>query len=38
MIGDPSGKAIERQLLSREQIEANVEAIKQQLGTSSTLK
>lgn len=31
MIGDPSGKATERQLLSREQIEANVEAIKGQL-------
>ena len=28
MIGDPSGKVTERQLLSREQIEANVEAIK----------
>jgi tyrosyl-tRNA synthetase len=31
MIGDPSGKSAERQLLSREQIEANVEAIKGQL-------
>ena len=31
MIGDPSGKTAERQLLSREQIEANVESIKQQL-------
>jgi tyrosyl-tRNA synthetase len=31
MIGDPSGKATERLLLSREQIEANVEAIKRQL-------
>lgn len=31
MIGDPSGKAVERQLLSREQIESNVEAIKGQL-------
>jgi tyrosyl-tRNA synthetase len=31
MIGDPSGKSAERQLLSREQIEANVEAIKDQL-------
>lgn len=31
MIGDPSGKATERQLLSREIIEANVEAIKGQL-------
>jgi tyrosyl-tRNA synthetase len=31
MIGDPSGKSAERQLLSRETIEANVEAIKKQL-------
>ena len=31
MIGDPSGKSTERQLLSQEQIEANVEAIKLQL-------
>ncbi len=31
MIGDPSGKATERQLLGREVIEANVEAIKVQL-------
>jgi tyrosyl-tRNA synthetase len=31
MIGDPSGKADERQLLTREQVEANVEAIKPQL-------
>jgi tyrosyl-tRNA synthetase len=31
MIGDPSGKATERPLLTREQIEANVEAIKGQL-------
>ena len=31
MIGDPSGKATERQLLSREIIEANVESIKGQL-------
>jgi tyrosyl-tRNA synthetase len=31
MIGDPSGKANERQLLSKEQIEANVESIKFQL-------
>jgi tyrosyl-tRNA synthetase len=31
MIGDPSGKATERQLLSREQIEANVNEIKLQL-------
>ncbi len=31
MIGDPSGKISERQLLSPEQVEANVEAIKKQL-------
>ena len=31
MIGDPSGKATERQLLSRATIESNVESIKQQL-------
>lgn len=31
MIGDPSGKATERQLLSQQQVEANVESIKQQL-------
>ncbi|HQE93539.1 MAG TPA: tyrosine--tRNA ligase [Anaerolineae bacterium] len=31
MIGDPSGKASERPLLSRAQVEANVEAIKPQL-------
>ncbi|MGA2263060.1 MAG: tyrosine--tRNA ligase [Acidobacteriota bacterium] len=31
MIGDPSGRSNERQLLSRESIEANVEAVKQQL-------
>lgn len=31
MIGDPSGKAHERQLLTREQIEFNVECIKKQL-------
>jgi len=31
MIGDPSGKSAERQLLAREQIEANVESIKHQL-------
>ncbi|HEX9019262.1 MAG TPA: tyrosine--tRNA ligase [Anaerolineaceae bacterium] len=31
MIGDPSGKTTERQLLSREIIEANVESIKGQL-------
>jgi tyrosyl-tRNA synthetase len=31
MIGDPSGKASERQLLTPAQVEANVESIKQQL-------
>ncbi|HEU5089359.1 MAG TPA: tyrosine--tRNA ligase, partial [Roseiflexaceae bacterium] len=31
MIGDPSGKSQERQLLSKGQVEANVEAIKGQL-------
>jgi tyrosyl-tRNA synthetase len=31
MIGDPSGRATERQLLSRETIESNVECIKKQL-------
>ncbi len=31
MIGDPSGKTVERQLLSREIISANVESIKRQL-------
>lgn len=31
MIGDPSGKAQERKLLSRDEIEANVECIKGQL-------
>ena len=31
MIGDPSGKKSERQMLSVEQVEANVEAIKKQL-------
>src|SRR6187397_2544808 len=31
MIGDPSGKSQERVLLSREQIEANVAGIRQQL-------
>jgi len=31
MIGDPSGKSQERQLLTPAQVEANVEAIKQQL-------
>jgi len=32
MIGDPSGKTVERQLLSREIIAANVDSIKRQLG------
>src|SRR5437588_12004291 len=31
MIGDPSGKTLERQLLSKEQIEYNVEGIRAQL-------
>jgi tyrosyl-tRNA synthetase len=31
MIGDPSGKTKERQLLTREQVEANVEGIRRQL-------
>jgi len=31
MIGDPSGKAAERKLLTREEIEANVDSIKLQL-------
>jgi len=31
MIGDPSGKSAERQLLTKAQVDANVEAIKQQL-------
>ncbi len=31
MIGDPSGKSAERQLLSREAIEANIATVKQQL-------
>jgi tyrosyl-tRNA synthetase len=31
MIGDPSGKSAERQLLSREIIESNIECIKKQL-------
>ncbi|MHC5111864.1 MAG: tyrosine--tRNA ligase [Planctomycetota bacterium] len=31
LIGDPSGKTAERQLLSEEQVQANVEGIKQQL-------
>ena len=32
LIGDPSGKTKERQLLTREQVEANLAGIKQQLG------
>src|SRR5436853_7235685 len=31
MIGDPSGKSVERQLLSREQIDENVAGIRRQL-------
>jgi tyrosyl-tRNA synthetase len=31
MIGDPSGKAVERQLLSREAIESNIATVRQQL-------
>src|SRR5438270_11650248 len=31
MIGDPSGKTLERQLLSKEQIERNLEGIREQL-------
>jgi tyrosyl-tRNA synthetase len=31
LIGDPSGKSAERQLLTAEQVEANVEGIRQQL-------
>jgi tyrosyl-tRNA synthetase len=31
MIGDPSGKTVERQLLTAEQVEANVEGIRAQL-------
>jgi tyrosyl-tRNA synthetase len=31
-IGDPSGKSAERQLLTKEQIKANVEAVRPQLG------
>ena len=31
MIGDPSGKTLERQLLSKEQIEYNLEGIREQL-------
>jgi tyrosyl-tRNA synthetase len=32
MIGDPSGRSAERQLITREQVEANVRAIREQLG------
>src|ERR1700736_1425079 len=32
MIGDPSGKTLERQLLSKEQIASNVDGIRTQLG------
>ena len=32
MIGDPSGKTVERQLLTREQVEENVAGIREQLG------
>jgi tyrosyl-tRNA synthetase len=32
MIGDPSGKASERQLLTRDEIDANVAGIREQLG------
>jgi tyrosyl-tRNA synthetase len=32
MIGDPSGRSTERQLLTRAQVEANVDAIRTQLG------
>src|SRR5512140_3127098 len=31
LIGDPSGKTVERVLLSKEQVEANVQSIKEQL-------
>ena len=31
LIGDPSGKTVERQLMSVEQVEANVEGIRAQL-------
>ena len=31
MIGDPSGKATERKLITREEVEANVDSIKKQL-------
>ena len=34
MIGDPSGKTDERQLLSKESLAANVEGIRKQLGHS----
>ena len=32
LIGDPSFKAVERPLLSREQLDANIEGIREQLG------
>ena len=32
MIGDPSGKTVERQLLTREDVERNVEGLRAQLG------
>ena len=32
MIGDPSGKSVERQLLTRDQVRANVEKLRDQLG------
>ncbi|HEU0300599.1 MAG TPA: tyrosine--tRNA ligase [Longimicrobium sp.] len=32
MIGDPSGKTVERQLLTREDVERNVEGLRRQLG------
>jgi tyrosyl-tRNA synthetase len=32
MIGDPSGKTVERQLLTLEQVQANVEGLRAQLG------
>src|SRR4051812_15979014 len=33
LIGDPSGKSAERQLLTRESLEANIAAVKNQLAT-----
>ena len=32
-IGDPSGKSDERQLLSQEQLKANIEGVKKQLAS-----